>query len=980
MGLFESDSREEIAVPSDEAGRDFPKWDDALRLTAHPIPPKMKALSSPMIGQTISHYRITGQLGSGGMGVVYEAQDLDLGRKVALKFLPPQLSSDQNALDRFLLEARTASALNHPNICTIYAVEKFQTSDGQPQSFIAMELLEGETLDHRLRNGSLPLDRTLDWGIQLSDALDAAHVKGIVHRDIKPANVFITQRGQVKVLDFGLAKLTRPEMQMSTIGATQESPNPHLTSPGATVGTIAYMSPEQARGEELDARTDLFSLGVVIYQMATGRLPFTGATSAVTFHAILELDPAPLLQLNPSLPPKLDEVVAKALEKDRDLRYQSAADLRGDLKRLKRDTESGRRASQAGSGTAQSTGSAQSGAMPISGSVARESSAQGGTAPSSGSVLMPPAPAQTPSPAKSPARFRFIGTGIALGLAGLLAYSIFFRNQTVPFQNISVTKLTDTGDVLMAAISPDGQYILSVIRRNGLASLWLRNVPTNSNVQVQPAEETYYNGVHFSPDGNYFYFVRSDPGNDVLKFLYRAPLLGGVPEKLAADVDSNVTFSPDGKQLAFMRYDNPEPGKYRLIVRPVQGGDNDERVLVSGPKSQNLAYPTWSPDGKTIVCNEVNASGLLLSVVAFDASSAAKKVIFAANASLFENPTWMPDGKGLLGLLHGTGGSFNQTQIAFLSYLDGKLSQVTHDTNAYSYVSVAANGRTLSAVLSEGRWNIFVMPVSLTAAQARAITTSEMFTNLTWTPDGSLLSDQQGILNRIDPQTGNRTTIATQEGASSGNPSVCPDGRYIVFDSILWGKASGNNIWRMDASGGNLKQLTTGKQDNHAVCSPDGRWVYYMQQQDETRIARVPIDGGSPQTISDLPVVQTQFDVSPDGKSVAFETLFHAPEHKLKLVVASTGSNEVRQMDPERGVFGLLRFSRDGKGVVYTTRENGVDNLWLQMLDGSKGRQLTDFTAEHIYDFHWSPDGKQLALVRGHTDSDVVLIRDAGGK
>src|ERR1700684_4368730 len=294
-----------------------------------------------MIGQTISHYRITGQLGSGGMGIVYEALDPELGRGFALKFLPPQLSRDQNALDRFLLEARTASALNHPNICTIYAVEK-AGEGADAQSFIAMELIEGQNLDYKVMSGALPVGPLLDIAIQLADALDAAHAKGIIHRDIKPANIVLMPRGQVKVLDFGLAKLTRPDLAMNTIGATQDSPRPaNLTSPGATVGTIAYMSPEQARGEELDTRTDLFSLGTVIYQMATGKLPFAGATSAVVFHAILELDPVSPLQLNAALPPKLQEIIEKLLEKDRDLRYQSAADLRGDLKRLKRDLESG---------------------------------------------------------------------------------------------------------------------------------------------------------------------------------------------------------------------------------------------------------------------------------------------------------------------------------------------------------------------------------------------------------------------------------------------------------------------------------------------------------------------------------------------------------------------------------------------------------------------------------------------------------------
>ncbi len=500
-----------------------------------------------MLGQTISHYRITGQLGSGGMGVVYEAQDLTLGRKVALKFLPPQLAQDQAALDRFLLEARTASALNHPNICTIYAVEKTES-----QPFIAMELLEGESLDRRLGSGPLPLDRLLEVSIQLADALDAAHAKGIIHRDIKPANVFLTQRGPAKILDFGLAKLARPEMAMETIGGTQDSPAAaQLTSPGATVGTISHMSPEQARGEELDPRTDLFSLGTVIYQMATGRLPFSGATSAVIFHAILELDPAPLLQLSPGLPGKLEEIVHKLLEKDRDLRYQSAADLRSDLKRLKRDTESGRKTASAAATSAASRSGPSVPPAPPASSAARHASSSGVVA------------AATQHKA---------GTGLALlvGLVVLAAagygiYAFLSHKQARPFENFTVTKVSETGDIIDVAISPDGNYILSLVRdknSGGLASLWLKNVPTNSNAQVQPPADVYYNGLRFSPDGNYFYFVRSDPGNGELKYLYRAPLLGGAPDKLASDVDSNVTFSPDGSKQAFMRYDNPEQGKY----------------------------------------------------------------------------------------------------------------------------------------------------------------------------------------------------------------------------------------------------------------------------------------------------------------------------------------------------------------------------------------------------------------------------------
>ena len=913
-----------------------------------------------MINQTISHYRITGQLGSGGMGVVYEAEDLNLGRKVALKFLPPQLAGDQNALDRFLLEARAASALNHPNICTIYAVEK-SGEGADAQSFIAMELLEGQNLDQKLTSGPLLVGSLLDIAIQLADALDAAHAKGIIHRDIKPANIFLTPRGQVKVLDFGLAKLARPEMQMETIGATQDAPTPNLTSPGATVGTIAYMSPEQARGEELDTRSDLFSLGTVIYQMATGKQPFSGATSAVVFHAILELDPVPALQLNASLPPKLQEVIEKALEKDRDLRYQSAADLRGDLKRLKRDVESGRK-SAASSGSA-SVPVASSSAVSRSGA----SSQLEGSRTSSGSAVV------------AAAGQHKVGTGLVvlLGIVVLMAagygvYSLLTRHPMRPFRNFTVTKLTEDGNAAQVAISPDGNYILSLMRdKNGLASLWLRNVPTNSNTEVQPPAEVYYNGLRFSTDGNYLYFVRSDPGNSDLKYLYRAPLLGGTPERLSADVDSNITFSPDGRKIAFMRYDNPDPGKYQLIVRSLERGE--EKALTSGPNGQGLYFPAWSPDGKTILCVVNQPGDALTGLMAVDAASGKQHLVLGTQSAL-GSPTWLPGGSGLLVLERDRTSNFTQNQIAFVVYPEGRLDPVTRDTNNYSDLSVAANGQVLATVLSEGRWDLSVMSAASGGTDARPVASVAAFTNFYWTHDGRLINDKDNKLNWVNPDSGAKGSFATVQDSADGDPWECADGRYMVF---LTGLSSGNsnqNLWRADASGGNLKQLTQGKLDNFPVCSPDSKSVYYVDG--NGLVMQVPIDGGSVRKITEVRAAGF-FDVSPDGRTVAFGTVDHAAGHeeKIALVATDTGATTKMVEFQRSRVTNLIRFSRDGKSLVYTIRENGADNLWLQPLDGSAGKQLTLFKAEHIWDFHWSPDGSRLALVRGHTDSDVVLMR-----
>jgi serine/threonine protein kinase len=904
-----------------------------------------------MINQTILHYRIIAQLGSGGMGVVYEAEDFTLGRRVALKFLPPALSKDQAALDRFLFEARTASALNHPNICTIYAVEK-ATVEGHEQSFIAMELLEGQGLDQKLGSVPLPLDRLLDISIQLADALDAAHAKGIIHRDIKPANIFLTQRGQVKVLDFGLAKLARPEMAMETIGGPQDAPV-HLTSPGATVGTIAYMSPEQARGEDLDPRTDLFSLGTVIYQMATGRLPFSGATAAVTFHAILELDPPPAQQSNPELPPKLEEIIHKALEKDRDLRYQSAADLRGDLRRLKRDTESGGRTSQTASAVSPAVRAASSSAISRG---------------SSGSAVIVAAKQHKISVA--------LVTMVGIALVAAAAYGIYSllnRSRVAAFQNIAVSKITETGKAELAAISPDGKYILQVVSDNGLESLWLRNVPTNSNAQVIPPDEVDYIGLRFSPDGNYLYFVRNGAKNQGLEYLYRTPVLGGTPQRLVTDIDSNVTFSPDGKQLAYVRFNNPDPDKFRLIVRDVESGQ--EKILVNGPASEGLYDPAWSPDGKVIACYAIQREGSLTALVAVDVNTGNQRVFFHSDTAVLSRPAWLPDGSGLLALAADQGFDFTRKQIVFLPYTKGTWHRVTRDTNNYSDISLSSDGHTLATVLSEQHQNLYVMPASGRSDQARQVSSGASVRHFSWGRDGQLFEDQDLALTMLDPDSGAKTALMSEKGSLVVSPSACPDGHYIVFALAFHGGQPTQSIWRSDITGGNLKQLSGGKDDGNPLCSPDSRFVLYRDGND--RLWKVPVEGGIPQKLSDLEIASA-YDISPDGRLAAFATLQHLGEHRERLALVDSATGQTTKLvDFQQPNNGAVRFSTDGKAVIYPIRARDVDNLWSQPLDGSAGKQITDFKSEHIYDFHWSFDGSKLGLIRGHTDSDVVLIRDS---
>ena len=914
-------------------------------------------------GQTVGSFEIISFISRGGMGEVYLAEDKRLGRKVALKLLPAAFTKNDDRLRRFEQEARAASALNHPNIITI-----FEISQVGPSHVIATEFVEGETLRMRVNRAPVSISEALDIAVQVADALAAAHKAGIIHRDIKPENIMLRPDGYVKLLDFGLAKLS----EQASPAVAAEAPTIQVrTGSGIVIGTAGYMSPEQARGLGVDNRSDIFSLGAVIYEMLARRKPFEGDTPSDTLAAILKTEPPPLSRVMPGVPAELTRIVTKCLKKDREERYQVVKDLWLDLKALKQELDF------------QKT---RAGETLPPGAVAGEPTAvfaePRATVERSGTSTITESLSTEIKRHKFGAALAFVLIALVLAAGGFGIYKLLQRENSVThFSDISLAPLTNSGNAIDATISPDGKYIVYVLSERSTQSVWIRQVSTaNDKMIVQPAPVGYF-GLTFSPDGNDLYYIikqNLDAGT-----LYRIPVFGGTSVKVLEKIDGPVTFSPEGKQFAFVRGNYPTPGHSALVIANIDGtGEQDLAVKNYPDRFAPIFFtgPAWSPDGKTIAAT-VATTGGQSQILSFSVADGKEQNLSQQSWPFAGRVEWLPD---MTGLLVVAGDSTALAQLWLINYPEGTSRRITNDLGTYRAIGLTQDGKKITTVQAQGLVNLWIVPSDDPGKAERLPTGNVSFysssgNNVSWTPDGNIVfvSTEGGnpSIWTIKPDGSERKQLTANDGASF-SPVVSPDGKYIVFS--LW-RDGKRNLWRINIDGRNPVQLTSGISDSFPSISPDNQVIYVAPGNARPTLWKVSIDGGTPVQISDR--VATMGVVSPDGKLIAYtypeSPDVSAPPNRVAVMSFDGGpALKTFNMAASGTVLAIVQWSQDGKSLLYTVTTNNVTNVWSQPLDGGPAKQVTDFKEMLITGFSWSRDGKQLAATRGTLLRDAVLIRD----
>jgi Tol biopolymer transport system component len=899
-------------------------------------------------GVRLGPYEIIGPLGAGGMGEVYKARDPRLSRDIAIKVLPEAAVADSERRTRFEREARAVAALNHPNIVTIHAVEE---AGGVP--FFTMEYVEGRTLGQMIPPRGLPLPDLLKIAIPLSDAVGAAHQHGILHRDLKPANVMVTAEGRVKVLDFGLAKLKEAVMQAD--GGAQTTAE--STGEGRIVGTVAYMSPEQAEGKALDQRSDVFSLGILLYEMATGQRPFKGDTNVSVMSAILKDPPGSVTDLRPDLPRDFGRILRRALNKDPEHRYQTAKDLRNDLEALKEDLDSGE-------------------VVPATAGLTR------------GGWLRRP--------------WVVVG-GLAAVVAVVMAGTWFVSRAVRPteqakptrafFDDFTVTRpTTEQASNYTVAISPDGRYVAYAYVEGSREGLRVRQTDAPASVQVVPPAEVRYNGVTFSPDGSRLYFATYPQGSGTAT-LYEVPVLGGTPRRLIEDVDCRVSFSPDAARFAFVRQSPHEGGS--IVVANTDG--SGERVIAarSVPNEFVVVDVAWSPDGRSIAA--AVAEGWKYALVTVDVANGTVQRVGQGTWDDVYSIVWPQGGSHLIvaGQDYAVGDSVQIWEVALPS---GIARRITKDVAWYTAVSVTADARTLVAVVADPRHSLWVASAAQPEDATRIGSVPDTVATLPirWTGDGRLLftANVSGSGNydvwAVRPD-GSEFLQLTTDPALDGYPTVSPDGRYIAFLSSRDGKV---RVWRMDPDGGRQQAVSDGTVDYYPVVTPDSQSVYFVRlDQPGYPLYAVLIEGGPPTLLSapasvgptapwqGVPAGFTPDALSPDG-SFLLGSYYDTEESRRRVAVVPTnGTGQVRRLDiqlPARFEDRSYAWAPDGRAVTFVRKTDGASNLWRQPLDSGPPTRVTSFPpGEDIARHAWSHDGRLLAMVRGTVERRVVMMQEA---